>query len=52
MKKNNGQPFIMGSNGKQIAEYIQQRKEEYSYIVKGVKRCFILANNSKCTSHH
>jgi hypothetical protein len=29
MKKNNGQSFIMGSNGKEIAEYIQQRKEDY-----------------------
>jgi hypothetical protein len=29
MKKNNGQPFIMGASGKEIHEYIQQRKEDY-----------------------
>jgi hypothetical protein len=38
----------MGSNGKEIAEYIQQRKD-YSYIVKGVKR--FLAINKKSISH-
>ena len=27
--KNNGQPFVMGSIGKQIPEYIQQRREDY-----------------------
>lgn len=30
MKKNNGQPFIMGANGKEIPDYIQQRKEDYT----------------------
>ena len=29
MKKNNGQPFIMGASGKEIPEYIQQRREDY-----------------------
>ncbi len=30
IKKNNGQPFIMSANGKEIADYIQQRKEDYT----------------------
>jgi hypothetical protein len=30
IEKNNGQTFIMSSNGKQISEYIQQRKEDYT----------------------
>jgi len=30
IKKNNGQPFIMNANGKQIPDYIQQRKEDYT----------------------
>ncbi|CAF4165043.1 unnamed protein product [Rotaria sp. Silwood2] len=30
MKKNNGQPFIMSANGKEIADYIQQRKDDYT----------------------
>ena len=29
MSKNNGQPFIMNANGKEIAEYISQRREDY-----------------------
>lgn len=29
MDKNNGKPFIMGVNGKEIADYIAQRKEDY-----------------------
>lgn len=30
MEKNNGQPFIMSANGKQIVDYIQQRKDDYT----------------------
>ncbi|CAF1207632.1 unnamed protein product [Adineta ricciae] len=30
MKKNNGQVFIMNANGKEIPEYIRQRKEDYA----------------------
>lgn len=30
MLKNNGQPFIMSANGKDIADYIKQRKEDYA----------------------
>ncbi|CAF3765432.1 unnamed protein product [Adineta steineri] len=30
IKKNNGQVFIMGANGKEIADYIRQRKEDYT----------------------
>ena len=30
MKKNNGQVFIMNANGKEIPEYIRQRKEDYT----------------------
>ncbi|CAF1120033.1 unnamed protein product [Rotaria sp. Silwood1] len=29
MKKNNGQSFIMSANGKEIHDYIQQRKDDY-----------------------
>jgi hypothetical protein len=29
MKKNNAQIFIMSANGKEIADYIQQRREDY-----------------------
>ncbi|CAF0973444.1 unnamed protein product [Rotaria sp. Silwood1] len=28
--KNNGQPFIMSANGKEITDYIAQRKEDYT----------------------
>ena len=28
-EKNNGQPFVMSANGKQIEDYIAQRKEDY-----------------------
>ncbi|CAF2443799.1 unnamed protein product [Rotaria sp. Silwood2] len=30
IEKNNGQPFIMNANGKEIADYITQRKEDYA----------------------
>ncbi|CAF0813930.1 unnamed protein product [Adineta steineri] len=30
IQKNNGQPFIMSANGKEISDYIQQRKEDYT----------------------
>ncbi len=29
-KKNNGQIFLMNANGKEIADYITQRKEDYA----------------------
>jgi hypothetical protein len=29
MKKNNGKKFLMSSNGKEISDYIAQRKEDY-----------------------
>ncbi|UJR25017.1 hypothetical protein I4U23_006378 [Adineta vaga] len=29
MKKNNGQVFIMSANGKEITDYVRQRKEDY-----------------------
>ena len=29
LRKNHGQPFVMGSNGKEIPEYVQQRKQDY-----------------------
>ncbi|CAF3469751.1 unnamed protein product [Rotaria sp. Silwood1] len=30
IEKNNGQPFIMSANGKEITDYIAQRKEDYT----------------------
>ena len=30
MNKNHGRPFVMSANGRQIADYIQQRKEDYA----------------------
>ena len=30
LEKNNGQIFLMNANGKEIADYISQRKEDYT----------------------
>ena len=30
IQKNNGQAFIMSANGKEISDYIEQRKEDYA----------------------
>ncbi|CAF1030700.1 unnamed protein product [Rotaria sordida] len=50
MKNNNGQPFIMSANGKEIIDYIQQRKDDYTKAKEREREAIKAAAHKTSTS--